>query len=418
VVSGWLVPADQNVQILDGQVNYSTATYTAVALGTGAVRITIQPAAAITAGAQWRRVGTTPWFASGATELNVTTGTYSVEFKAVAGWNVPVNLPGLVVQTGLTTLGTGTYTSSARPGAPGNYKVTYKGCQIFTDSTTATHALIVTDAQEATIKIQKLTKLPKKTLNVAGKTLYIIGSPSLDSLTAATGTIKSLTGTGAFIPTITANLDGTVKMGVLDGSFAAPFTSILPPAAAAPRASASLNLSLSGVTLDALDTSSPASIKIGAKKVKGGVTVPAGVASGALIQVGAGLSLAVTNGNMLADLVESTAGIKSLSVKAGNLGETLTSATLATFLTPAAVAVVGHPSTVFAAESTAGIGKVSAGTLKGVFVAGADVVGKLLKPNCGAAVKSWKVTNATGDAFISTVAKTQPTGIVSHTTAP
>ena len=148
--------------------------------------------------------------------------------------------------------------------------------------------------------------------------------------------------------------------------------------------------------------------------------------AGAQILVGPGLSLGVTGGDMLADLVESTGGIKSLSVKGGALGQALTTATLATFLTPAAVAVVQHPSTVVVSGLHAGpsgaadgIGKVSAGTIHGVFVIGADLVGGLVQPSCDAAVKSWgKTTSASGDAFVSDKAKTQPAGIVEHLTAP
>ncbi|MCL5270828.1 MAG: SBBP repeat-containing protein, partial [bacterium] len=55
-----------------------------------AVRVTIEPPAAVAAGAKWRRVGTTDWLASGATETGVSASDGFVEFKLVAGWDAPV----------------------------------------------------------------------------------------------------------------------------------------------------------------------------------------------------------------------------------------------------------------------------------------------------------------------------------------
>lgn len=60
---------------------------------TGSLQVTLLPMEAVQAGAQWRRLGTTPWFDSGTTENNIVTGSYTVEFKEVSGWQEPSNLP-------------------------------------------------------------------------------------------------------------------------------------------------------------------------------------------------------------------------------------------------------------------------------------------------------------------------------------
>jgi hypothetical protein len=429
-IIGWVSPANQNVTLLTGQTVVTTGTYAAA----GSLQITIEPASAVAAGAQWRPVGTTPYFNSGDTEP-LAPGTYDVEFKALAGFTSPVNLTGLVVVAGATTTGTGTYTVAV--GAPGNYKISYKGCTVALDTATpgAATGLIVTGANAGTIKIQKLTKLPAKHADVAGKTLYMLNSPGLSFLTAATGTIKSLSGTGAFIPTITANVTGSIKMGVTAAlpAIQKPATTILLPGAipGAPRsASPTLAVSLTGVSLNYfVMTNEAASIKISAKKVKG-ATIPADVAAGSKIRVGEGLSLAVTGGNIYADLIESQGGIKSLSVKGsktfsgGNIGPdpaattTATLATLADTLTSPTLAVLQHPSTPVVVAMTSDIGKIGGANVDGVFVAGANLVNGLIHPTCSQLVAGWKVTNASGDAFISAPAKSQPAGIAAHTTAP
>jgi hypothetical protein len=58
----------------------------------GSLRVTISPQAAIDAGAQWRRAGTSSWLNSGDTETNVPAGSCSIEFNQIADWDAPTNL--------------------------------------------------------------------------------------------------------------------------------------------------------------------------------------------------------------------------------------------------------------------------------------------------------------------------------------
>ena len=59
--------------------------------GTGSLRVTLTPSAAVDAGAQWRRTGTTTWRNSGSTETGISAGNYTVEFRTISGWDTPSN---------------------------------------------------------------------------------------------------------------------------------------------------------------------------------------------------------------------------------------------------------------------------------------------------------------------------------------
>lgn len=54
----------------------------------GSLQIFIQPKEAVAAGAKWRRAGTSLWYSSGETEVDVPLGEYIVEFKEIDGWRV------------------------------------------------------------------------------------------------------------------------------------------------------------------------------------------------------------------------------------------------------------------------------------------------------------------------------------------
>lgn len=100
-LAGWTTPAAQSITIKEG-VNSATGTYNPQ---NGTVVVTITPATAGTAGAQWR-VGTGGWQNSGAS-LPVAAGTVSIEFKEVAGWAKPANLSASVTPGKSTTTAAG-----------------------------------------------------------------------------------------------------------------------------------------------------------------------------------------------------------------------------------------------------------------------------------------------------------------------
>ena len=108
-VSGWQKPSNVIVHIDDSLVTV-TRTYT---YG-GSLKVNISPAAAVTAGAKWRRVGTMTWRNSGETESSIPAGTYTVEFKPISGWDAPTNKT-FVITTGQTKTYTAVY--SQQPGS-------------------------------------------------------------------------------------------------------------------------------------------------------------------------------------------------------------------------------------------------------------------------------------------------------------
>ncbi|MHC4315879.1 MAG: lamin tail domain-containing protein, partial [Planctomycetota bacterium] len=103
-VSGWNKPADEIVQVNDGQTTTTTGTYTQQ---TGYLQVTISPPGAVTAGAQWRVDGGT-WRNSDYTESGLTVGSHTVEYKTITGWDTPVNET-VQINDGLTTTTSGTY---------------------------------------------------------------------------------------------------------------------------------------------------------------------------------------------------------------------------------------------------------------------------------------------------------------------
>lgn len=76
---------------------------------TGAVQVTITPAEAVSAGAQWRIAPSGTYQNSGATVAGLKIGDSVVQFKAVSGWTVPEDIP-LTVLFGQTVSQSGVYT--------------------------------------------------------------------------------------------------------------------------------------------------------------------------------------------------------------------------------------------------------------------------------------------------------------------
>jgi hypothetical protein len=73
----------------------------------GSLQVTITPAAAITAGAQWQVDGGT-WQTSGATVANVSPGNHTVDFSAISGWITPSSQT-VSVSANSTASATGAY---------------------------------------------------------------------------------------------------------------------------------------------------------------------------------------------------------------------------------------------------------------------------------------------------------------------
>lgn len=85
-IEGWHTPADQWFTPVPGQTYAFTATYVQCA---GTVIVTINPAAARSAGARWRLDAGPSWRESGYAETAVPVGMHTVDFQPVAGWLTP-----------------------------------------------------------------------------------------------------------------------------------------------------------------------------------------------------------------------------------------------------------------------------------------------------------------------------------------
>lgn len=82
-IAAWAKPGNQEIEIKESQTSEATGTYTQ---DFGALIVTIDPEAAITAGAQWKVDGG-EWQNSGVTISGLSSGAHSVEFKDITGWS-------------------------------------------------------------------------------------------------------------------------------------------------------------------------------------------------------------------------------------------------------------------------------------------------------------------------------------------
>jgi hypothetical protein len=88
-VAGWTTPARQSINVTVGQIALATGTYVAQSAQSGSLQVTILPAAAANAGAEWQLDGGA-FQASGAKLGSLAPGAYTVAFNVVSGWTPPV----------------------------------------------------------------------------------------------------------------------------------------------------------------------------------------------------------------------------------------------------------------------------------------------------------------------------------------
>jgi hypothetical protein len=113
-VTGWTTPANQTISVAANSTSTTTGTYVAVPQ-TGSLQVTIAPAGAISAGAQWQ-VNGGAFQNSGATVSGLSVGNHTVAFKSVSGWSTPSNQT-ISVTANTTSSTTGTYTAVPSTGS-------------------------------------------------------------------------------------------------------------------------------------------------------------------------------------------------------------------------------------------------------------------------------------------------------------
>ena len=107
-ISGWSAPGSQTVTISSGSTTTTSGTYTTQ---TGSLQVTINPTAAVSAGAQWQ-VDSGSWTNSGATVSGLSVGNHAVGFKAISGWTTPAS-QSVAVSANQTSPVTATYSIAA-----------------------------------------------------------------------------------------------------------------------------------------------------------------------------------------------------------------------------------------------------------------------------------------------------------------
>ncbi len=95
--------------VTGGRLN-AYGALTAVSGATGSLRVTLGPAEAVAAGAQWTWAGAGQWFDSGETATGVPTGTRTVTFKEISSWGAPASQTVEIEEDQLATA-TATYTN-------------------------------------------------------------------------------------------------------------------------------------------------------------------------------------------------------------------------------------------------------------------------------------------------------------------
>ncbi len=100
---GWITPSNQTVSISPNSATTVTADYIAF----GSVQVTINPAAAVIAGASWR-LDAGEWQSSGTILSNLIPGSHVVEFSPLRSWSQPI-AQAVTVNSGQMATVTGAY---------------------------------------------------------------------------------------------------------------------------------------------------------------------------------------------------------------------------------------------------------------------------------------------------------------------
>ena len=121
--TGYTTPASQSVTVAANALTVSTASYAAIPT-TGSLQVTLLPAGAVTAGAQWQVDGGA-FAASGAMVTGLSEGTHTVAFKTVTGWVTPANQTATITAGQTATL-SATYVAAPNTSHYGRFS-TYEG---------------------------------------------------------------------------------------------------------------------------------------------------------------------------------------------------------------------------------------------------------------------------------------------------
>ncbi|TAN44620.1 MAG: hypothetical protein EPN22_05960 [Nitrospirae bacterium] len=112
-ITGWTRPAAQTLTIQANQTTTASGAYVEIAQlpQVGTLSVTITPAEAVFASAQWNVDGGA-WMNSGDNATNLTGGQHTVNFKDITGWTKPASQT-VTIQVNQTTTISGAYTKTS-----------------------------------------------------------------------------------------------------------------------------------------------------------------------------------------------------------------------------------------------------------------------------------------------------------------
>ena len=189
--------------------NSDSVSTKVIPLKTGSLTVIIEPAEAVAAGAQWRRTGTTTWFDSGAVEENITTGSYTIEFKDVDNFVKPADLQVNIAQGENTA--TATYNSAVVPVSGISLNKTQITLTLEGEPVTLV----------ATVSPANATNKNISWISSDESVVKVDASGKITPLAAGTATITVQTIDGGFVATCKVDVISTPELPKTDGEMAA-----------------------------------------------------------------------------------------------------------------------------------------------------------------------------------------------------
>ena len=234
-VSGYTTPTNETVSISTNSTGKANGTYIAIPQ-TGSLEVTISPAAAITAGAQWQVDGGS-FQNSGATVTNLSTTNHILSFNTISGWITPSNQV-ISIKAKSVVTARSTYSFSAQ----GIYNGIFAVAETNIGSSGMLNALTVSESGTFTGKllIGNITNSISGGFNVSGQSSNYVqriakqGWPVILQMTLnwtnsppyASGTVSGTNG-GPWTANLTAELEAK-------RSSSAEYTGVMLPAGTAP----------------------------------------------------------------------------------------------------------------------------------------------------------------------------------------
>ncbi len=201
-VTGYYTPPAFSVTVSASATTTATGTYVPAIPGTGALKVTIEPAAAA-ASARWAIGGSTTIYTGSQTLTGLWPGTYLVGFDSVAGYTQP-GVQTITVTEGATTAVTGTYTPATA--SAGALTVTITPAAAAASATWTVDGGGTTHTSGQTVSGLSVGSHTVSFSNVAG-----YSTPAAQTVTVSAGPATTVTAAYTPAPANTAALTVTIE---------------------------------------------------------------------------------------------------------------------------------------------------------------------------------------------------------------